>query len=182
MKCFQLNHNFKIGIIHSTISHYYIMFRVIAWFHVGDKPLPPSIRNQTHGHGILLRCDTAIIPMHAMVIGRGIIYNLPGKGDMHTRISYTCSISHNYAHRFLALWVIVVTGLLLFDLCYSLTYFLSELPHRYWGTVMINLVLQKYRQVSNIRRTLVDNKIVDHSDVVGASPVGSAPTTSSFST
>ena len=39
-----------------------------------------------------------------------------------------------------------------------------------------------YRQVSNIRRTLVDNKIVDHSDVVGASTVGAAPTTSSFST
>ena len=39
-----------------------------------------------------------------------------------------------------------------------------------------------YRQVSNIRRILVDNKIVDHSDVVGASPVGAAPTTSSFST
>ena len=39
-----------------------------------------------------------------------------------------------------------------------------------------------YRQVSDIRRTLVGNKIVDHSDVVGASPVGAAPTTSSFST
>ena len=39
-----------------------------------------------------------------------------------------------------------------------------------------------YRNVSNIRRTLVGNKIVDHSDVVGASPVGAAPTTSSFST
>ena len=39
-----------------------------------------------------------------------------------------------------------------------------------------------YRKVSNISRTLVDNKIVDHSDVVGASPVGAAPTTSSFST
>ena len=41
---------------------------------------------------------------------------------------------------------------------------------------------RNYRQVSNIRRTLVGNKIVDHSDVVGASPVGAAPTTSSFST
>ena len=39
-----------------------------------------------------------------------------------------------------------------------------------------------YRKVSNIRRALVGNKIVDHSDVVGASPVGAAPTTSSFST
>ena len=40
----------------------------------------------------------------------------------------------------------------------------------------------EYRQVSNICRTLVGIKIVDHSDVVGASPVGAAPTTSSFST
>ena len=39
-----------------------------------------------------------------------------------------------------------------------------------------------YRQVSNIKYTLVGNKIVDHSDVVGAAPVGAAPTTSSFST
>ena len=39
-----------------------------------------------------------------------------------------------------------------------------------------------YRKSSNIRRTFVGNKIVDQSDVVGASPVGAAPTTSSFST
>ena len=39
-----------------------------------------------------------------------------------------------------------------------------------------------YRQVSNISRNLVGNKIVDHSDVVGTSLVGAAPTTSSFST
>ena len=39
-----------------------------------------------------------------------------------------------------------------------------------------------YRQVSSIRRTLVGNQIVDQSDVVGASPAGAAPTTSSLST
>ena len=38
-----------------------------------------------------------------------------------------------------------------------------------------------YRQISNIRRTLEGNKL-DNSDVVGASPVGAAPTTSSLST
>ena len=38
------------------------------------------------------------------------------------------------------------------------------------------------RKTSNISRTLVGSKIVDNSDVVGASPVGAAPTTSSFST
>ena len=35
-----------------------------------------------------------------------------------------------------------------------------------------------YCKVSNINHTLVGNKIVDHSDVVGASPVSAAPTTS----
>ena len=43
-------------------------------------------------------------------------------------------------------------------------------------------LLLTYRKTSNISRTLVGNKIVDNSDVVGASPVGAAPTTSSFST
>ena len=39
-----------------------------------------------------------------------------------------------------------------------------------------------YRKASNIRHTLVGNEIVNHSDVVGASPVNAAPSTSSFST
>ena len=45
-----------------------------------------------------------------------------------------------------------------------------------------DVITQTYHKTSNIRRTLVCNKIVDHSYVVGASPVGAAPTTSSFST
>ena len=39
-----------------------------------------------------------------------------------------------------------------------------------------------YRKTSNISSTLVGNKFFYHWDVVGASPVGAAPTTSSFST
>ena len=46
----------------------------------------------------------------------------------------------------------------------------------------IYIYIYIYRQVSNISRTLVGNKIVDNSDVVGASPVGAAPATSSLST
>ena len=49
-----------------------------------------------------------------------------------------------------------------------------------------NLVIDLFKVIRlfelPLRRTLVCNKIVDHSDVVGASPVGAAPTTSSFST
>ena len=39
-----------------------------------------------------------------------------------------------------------------------------------------------YRKTSNISHNLVGDKIVDHSDVVGAAPVGAAPTTSSVLT
>ena len=39
-----------------------------------------------------------------------------------------------------------------------------------------------YRQVSNISRTIVGQWVGDHLDVVGASLVGAAPTTSSIST
>ena len=50
------------------------------------------------------------------------------------------------------------------------------------GIKFRNESLMIYRQVSTIRRTLVSNNIVDHSDVVGALTIGAAPTTSSFST
>ena len=42
--------------------------------------------------------------------------------------------------------------------------------------------LEVYRQTSSINHTLVGSKIVNHSDVVGASLVGAAPATSSFPT
>ena len=44
-----------------------------------------------------------------------------------------------------------------------------------------HLNLYTHPQISNIKRTLVGNQIVDHSDVVGASPVGAVPSTSSLS-
>ena len=50
------------------------------------------------------------------------------------------------------------------------------------GQTLVSIIIMNYRKVSIVRRTSVGNKIVDHSDVVGASPVGAAPTTSSLST
>ena len=38
-------------------------------------------------------------------------------------------------------------------------------------------MLNEYRQTSNTSRTLIGHKIVTHSDVVAASPVDAAPTT-----
>ena len=55
------------------------------------------------------------------------------------------------------------------------------LPKNMWYDYQ-SMCIETYRQVSDIRRILVGNSMVDHSDVVGASPVGAAPTTSSFST
>ena len=50
----------------------------------------------------------------------------------------------------------------------------GDVSHTRWALQMM------YGQVSNIGGTSVGNKIVDHSDVVGASPVSDAPTTSYF--
>ena len=46
--------------------------------------------------------------------------------------------------------------------------------------IIWTLGMDKYRQTYNIKRTLVDNKLDDHSDIVGAAPTGDAPTISSF--
>ena len=45
---------------------------------------------------------------------------------------------------------------------------------KYWTLIALS-------KTADVSRTLVGNEIVDHSDVVGASPVGAAPTKSSFS-
>ena len=58
---------------------------------------------------------------------------------------------------------------------------LFNISSMYTSIGATQLHITNYPETSNIRRTLVGNKIVDHSDVVGASPVGAAPTTSSFS-
>ena len=42
---------------------------------------------------------------------------------------------------------------------------------------LVIYVVRKYRQISNINRTLLGIKIIDHSDVVRASPIDAAPTT-----
>ena len=73
----------------------------------------------------------------------------------------------------------------LIGMCTSAAAVVGRFPK--WKTVMRIfenhcVVSLNYRRVSNIRRMLVGNKIVDHSEVVGASPVSAAPTTSSFST
>ena len=39
---------------------------------------------------------------------------------------------------------------------------------------------ETYDQTSNISHTLVGNKLVNHTEVAGASPVGDVPTKSSF--
>ena len=53
--------------------------------------------------------------------------------------------------------------------------------HWHMGWWVLVLDNEMYPQITNISGTLVGNIIVEHSDVVGASPVGAAPTTSSLS-
>ena len=73
------------------------------------------------------------------------------------------------------------------DNAYAMTVF-CQLGHKpyidssFSYDLQYNRILQICRETSNIRRAVVGNKIVDHSDAVGASLVGAAPTISSFST
>ena len=62
------------------------------------------------------------------------------------------------------------------------TYKMSQELYSVCFLIVLCFLRYKYSKTSNISRILVGNKIVDNSDVVGASPVGTAPTTSSFST
>ena len=71
-------------------------------------------------------------------------------------------------------------------ICWSIDIFLSiecmtcNVKGR--NIVLLRLTSIVYHETSYMRRTLVGNKIVDHSDEVVASPVGAAPTIYSFST
>ena len=64
--------------------------------------------------------------------------------------------------------------------------YVSKCRLAYWRTFSLPgyccLCTETYCRSFNITGTSVGNIMVDHSDVVGASPVGAAPTTSSFST
>ena len=53
--------------------------------------------------------------------------------------------------------------------------------HYFLNTIMVYMP-HTYPKTSDIRRILVGNIIVDHSDVAGASAVGAAPTASFLST
>ena len=68
------------------------------------------------------------------------------------------------------------------DYCYLV--FLSQVKvvkiFRTWH-LSLNHLFCYIPQAFDIERIVVGNEIVDHSDVVGASPVGAAPTTYSFS-
>ena len=67
-------------------------------------------------------------------------------------------------------------------LVYNTEIVASELYRGHHSSHSWRIITINYRQTSNIKRTLVGNEIVNHSDVIGASPLGAAPTTYSFST
>ena len=67
-------------------------------------------------------------------------------------------------------------------LCQSKPIDMRKKKCTYFMVSTMSHVTPNYHKISDISCILVGSKIVDNSDVVGASPVGAAPTTSSFST
>ena len=76
-----------------------------------------------------------------------------------------------YDHGFLFCFCFFVSSLSFTWLIYP---YASGLLHFHWRNHANTTMPGKYRQTSNMSHTLVDNKFVDHSDAVGASPVGAA--------
>ena len=112
---------------------------------------------------------------------------------LHNGISYTGKMTSQYWIRaqlilpITGTWVLFIYGQweMTLQMLYLLSLAETLISHnRDWvlRAVQYEILFYQYRKVSNIIRTLVGDEIVDHSDVVGASPAGAAPTTSSFST
>ena len=72
-------------------------------------------------------------------------------------------------------WNVYISGLVQYNKCNEYTTLL------HWASSLRTCEI-RYRKTSDIRCTLVGYVIVDQSDVVGASPVGAAPATSSLLT
>ena len=58
--------------------------------------------------------------------------------------------------------------------------FEAEFKYDIYAIEKLHCKMDTYRQTCKISRTLVGNKIVDHSDVVGAAPVGILDLTTGF--
>ena len=109
-------------------------------------------------------------------------------GACDSYLNTRTSVSYLVFFKFIVNWFRVCSS---HDMIYGVCVFWDELGvlvHMSEAKMMWNTIYQlsrikldgQYCQTSNIRCTL-GNEIVDHSNVVGASPVGTAPTTSSFS-
>ena len=117
----------------------------------------------------------------------------------HDCLGHDCEFQEQQSHFSMAVWYqIPITSctyqwlfktishtaswILIAELSSSFQY-LSKMQYGlHWTNALWHNITQYYCQTSNIRSTLLCNKSIDHSDVVGASPAGAAPTTSSFST
>ena len=80
-------------------------------------------------------------------------------------------------------WKLCITANLCWETtnCDSSMFYLQQEYNNEPG-IQKQFINSNYCQTSNIKHTVVANIIADHSDVIGALPVGAAPTTSSFLT
>ena len=133
-----------------------------------------------------------LIKISLKFVPKDPINNIPASVQKTARPQAITWVNDGLANRYIyASLRLNESKLILFNLLlwmWDASDFISDIIRKWGVASTIVLILasmcykNKYRKVSNIRRTLVGNKIADYSDVIGASPVGAAPTTSLFST
>ena len=147
--------------------------------------------------------------LHASILGQGPVFNPPG---INTDVIYTLRCHFKSCRFQELIHVFETIPLSFSLIRYRYTYRSKIIPTGYnwkirmnwlldilksWscmqsyratesfiqvGALNLNKSINRYCQVSDIKRTLIDNTIVYHSDVVDLLPAAAAPTTSSFST
>ena len=147
-----------------------------------DLPIPFKVTSLAVAHGVLIEIESVNINTVLMkqgLIEMLIISSLPAWHCQNTICANGGTLQPS---------LIDVNQWIEFDWIHKKN--LMEILH---GNILFGMLAtvgklgftstsKEYCKVSNIRHTLVGNDIVDHSDVVGVSPVGAVPTTSSCST
>ena len=157
-----LNENIRISIqislmfiLNGPIYNIPALVQIMAWCRPGDKTLSEPMLARSLTHICVTRPQWVNIVSLLETRDRGFCLN---------------GSSINHSKYFITFWKNIVTV----GMSFCQNWNASSNKN---GMLLLSL-----SRVFNISRTLVGNKIVDYSDVVGASPVGAAPTTSSFST
>ena len=121
--------------------------------------------------------------LHQALWSVGLILSVPVANSTHTRWSLEMANTGIILPVAIALWSVSAPWHHYKYFIFFILYIQAEFDAKVIrGIGIMQWPTRIYRKIYNVSRTLVNNKSLDHSDVVGVLPVGATPTSSSFAT